>query len=114
MSILNEILQTPQIDALRLLSSLAIPILGITLKKASTIKATILANNLPKDELIQLMDDANSALVHQRNAANGFCELTPQIMENASLAQLVLTKIQGAVRRREKKPQRPKRRINYM
>ncbi len=100
-------------QAIPIMSFLVTPIFAITLQKAAVTKAKILANNLPKDELLQLKMDARDAIrAGQDSKGNPLKELTIHQAYLSSLGKLVMTKIESALERRsDDKPKKQKKRF---
>jgi len=94
-------------------TSFLAPFFLITLQQAVKTKARILANNLPKEELLQLKLDAKDAIAEERIALeNG--NLTIEASTLGSLGRLILTKINSASKdRNRERPKKQKKRA-YM
>lgn len=102
MALIEAIQSIPNFDIVQAIQVLSFPLLGITLRRAARTKATILANNLPKEELLQLKDDMRTAIIREENAQKGYGKLTLDDITNASIARVVQTKIKAAIKRRDK------------
>lgn len=88
---------------LSMFSTLAIPIIGITLLEAAQIKARILVGNYSREELAELEKEAISIINEGRHKEYSELPLTFKEVEQKALATLVLTKLRSASKKLREK-----------